>query len=105
MEVKENTNSVGINKLKNEIKSISTEQRELKNQMKTINLVGERTIEPLVAQYKHWQNRRNLNLMYATYQILRGKEVIKPKTLSTNCGIWYYYTDTAIQKMVEKYTI
>jgi hypothetical protein len=103
METIEKTNIVGINKLKNDIKTLSQKQRELKNQMKTVNLVGERTITPDGAQYKHWVNRRKLNLMYAAYQILRGKEVIKPKTLDTNPGEWFYYTDQAIQKIVDDY--
>ena len=105
METLEKTNTVGINKLKNDIKSLSQEQRELKNQMKTVRLVGERKLEPCVAAYKHWMNRRKLNLMYAAYQILRGKEVIKPKTFDTNPGEWFYYTDQSIQKIVDTYSI
>ena len=104
METLENTNTVGINKLKNDIKSLSQEQRELKNQMKTVRLVGERTMTPDGAQYKHWLNRRKLNLMFAAYQILRGKEVIKPKTLDTDRTNWTFYTDSNIQKIVDEYS-
>jgi len=103
METLEKTNTVGINKLKNDIKTLSSKQRELKNQMKTVRLVGERTIEPDVAAYKHWLNRQQLTLMYAAYQILRGKDVIKPKTLDNHFGRWEFYTDKNIQKIVDEY--
>ena len=105
METLENTNTVGINKLRNEIKTLSNEQRELKNQSKTVRLVGERTMEPEQAQYRHWMNRQKLNLMYAAYQILRGKEVIKPKYITIEPMKWMFYTDASIQKIVDKYTI
>ena len=105
MEQIENNNRIGISKLKNDIKTLSKEQRELKNQMKTVNFVGERTIEPYQAQMKHHRNRMKLTLMFAAYQILRGKEVIEPKTLNNNPGTWYYYGGLAIQKIVDEYTI
>jgi hypothetical protein len=104
IETIENRNTVAISKLKNDIKTLSNTQRELKNQMKTVNLIGERTMTPDVAQYKHWGNRRKLILMYAAYQILRGKEVIKPKTLGDDFGRWFFYTDQAIQKIVDEYS-
>jgi hypothetical protein len=105
MEQIENNNRIGISKLKNDIKILSNEQIELKNQMKTVNLVGERTMEPERAQMKHWANRRKLTIMFTAYQIIRGKEVVKPKTLDTNPGEWYFYTEQAIDKIVNEYTI
>lgn len=59
--------------LKNEIKNLVAVQKELKNQRKTVNLVGDRTMEPWVASFKHVANRHTLRLMYAAYGVMRGK--------------------------------
>lgn len=66
-------NKIGINVLKNDIKKLVEEQRFLRNQRKTVNLVGERTMEPWVAAYKHTANREKLRIMYAAYGLMRGK--------------------------------
>lgn len=59
--------------LKKDIKKLVQLQRELKNQRKTVNLVGERVYEPWEASYKHFANREKLRLMYTAYGVLRGK--------------------------------
>lgn len=59
--------------LKNEIKKLASEQRELKNQKRTVNLKGERKIPTWEAAYKHYSNRTKLRLLYMTLGILRGK--------------------------------
>lgn len=104
METLENTNTVGISKLKNDIKELSKRQRWLKNQMKTVNLVGDREMETWRATTEHNHNRMKLVLMYAAYQILRGREVVKPKTLDNYPGRWYFYSNRSIQTYVDKYT-
>ena len=64
---------INVKELKKDLKNLSDNQRFLKNQRKTENLVGERVEEPWVATYKHQVNREKLRLMYAAYGLLRGK--------------------------------
>lgn len=64
---------IDIKKMKEDIKAKAEEQKFLKNQRKTVKLVGERKIEPSVATYKHQANREDLRVMYAVYGIARGK--------------------------------
>jgi hypothetical protein len=66
-------NKIAINALKNDIKKLSEEQRFLRNQRKTVNLKGERTMEPWVATMKHQANREELRLMFAAYGLMKGK--------------------------------
>ena len=65
-----NTN---VSILKNDIKKLVNEQKNLRNQRKTVNLKGERTMDPSTAQYVHTENRYKLRLMYAAYGLMRGK--------------------------------
>jgi hypothetical protein len=58
--------------IKEKIKVLSKEQRVLKNQRKTIHLVGERTIEPWAAYFQHQANRSELKDLYITYRLLKG---------------------------------
>ena len=60
--------------LKQEIKKLVEEQKSLKNQRKTVNYQGIRTIEPWAAVMKHGSNREILRIMYAAYGVLRGKK-------------------------------
>jgi hypothetical protein len=60
------------NKIKEKIKVLSEEQRVLKNQRKTVHLVGERTIEPWQAYFRHQANRSELKELYITYRLLKG---------------------------------
>lgn len=59
--------------LRNEIKKMSENQKFLKNQRKTVCLVGDRVIEPWKAIYTHSSNRHELRLMYAALGVMRGK--------------------------------
>ena len=61
-----------IAKMKADIKTKVEEQRFLKNQRKTVKLVGERKVEPSVATYRHQTNREDLRIMYAAYGVARG---------------------------------
>ena len=63
---------INIAKMKEDIKIKAEEQLFLKNQRKTVKLVGERKIEPSAATYKHLTNREDLRIMYAAYGIARG---------------------------------
>lgn len=72
------------NELKNKIKSLAEEQKFLKNQKKTVNLKGERKIEPWEAYMKHRSNRGELSDLYMKYGILRGLE---PERIDKNYKI------------------
>lgn len=61
--------------IKNEIKKMVEVQKELKNQTRTIRLVGNRTMEPWQAQMRKNSNREKLRHMYAAYAIMRGKDL------------------------------
>jgi hypothetical protein len=62
-----------INKMKEDIKTKVEEQKFLKNQRKTVKIVGERKIPAKDATYKHQTNREDLRVMYAAYGLARGK--------------------------------
>lgn len=62
-------------KIKEKIKVLSQEQRVLKNQRKTIHLVGERTMEPWQAYFRHQANRSELTELYITYSLLKGRNI------------------------------
>ena len=59
---------------KDYIKSIANEQQSLKNQRKTVKLVGERKMSPSDATMKHFHNREKLRVLYAAYGILKGRK-------------------------------
>lgn len=58
--------------LKQAIKTLAAEQPLLKNQRKSVHIVGERTMTPYQAWSKHQDNRHTLRHMYIAYAILRG---------------------------------
>ena len=62
-----------VKKMKEDIRKMSEAQVELKNQRRTIKLVGERKMEPYEATSKHMSNREKLRVLYAAYGIARGK--------------------------------
>ena len=59
--------------LKSEINALAIQQRELKNQRKTVHIVGERTKSPWEAADLHSYNRYRLRIMYMAYGLLRGR--------------------------------
>ena len=59
--------------LKKLIKDLAEEQKNLKEQRKTVNFKGIRTLQPFEACYKHLKNRHKLRILYAAYGIMRGK--------------------------------
>lgn len=64
---------INVVKLKEDIKKKVEEQKFLKNQRKTVHLVGERKIDASQAWYKHYTNREDLRVLYAAYGMARGK--------------------------------
>lgn len=73
METIEKVQKMDITKFKEDIRILSEGQRELKNQRKTVKMVGSRTMRPSEATWKHQMNRDKLRLMYAAYGLMRGK--------------------------------
>jgi hypothetical protein len=61
-----------IAQMKADIKTKVEEQRFLKNQRKTVKIIGERKIPAKDATYKHMANREDLRAMYAAYGVARG---------------------------------
>ena len=64
-------------KIVTEIKRLSQEQKDLKNQRKTVNLQGVKIMEPWEAQFKHQINRDKLRYLYQAYAVMKGVEDIK----------------------------
>ena len=81
--------------LKQTIKELSSQQKSLRNQRKTVNLKGERKIPHQQAQSTYLNNSDTLAHMFIAYAIMRGKQPqpFKNKVLSN-------YTLT---KILEKY--
>lgn len=60
-------------KMKADIKAKSEKQIMLKNQRKTVYIVGDRIIDAITANYTHYNNREDLRILYAAYGLARGK--------------------------------
>jgi hypothetical protein len=69
----ETIEKIDIAKMKEDIKTKVEEQKFLKNQRKTVKIIGERVIPAKDATYKHQTNREDLRVMYAAYGLARGK--------------------------------
>ena len=69
----ETTVNINIGKLKSDIKVLAEEQKFLRNQRKTVHIVGDRKIPASEATWKHSINRHKLRLMYAAHALMRGK--------------------------------
>ena len=65
---------INVAQMKADIKKLAEEQKFLKNQMKTVRIVGERKMDAKDAWAKHHYNRQDLRAMYAAYGIARGKK-------------------------------
>jgi hypothetical protein len=68
-------NKTAILMLKKDIKEMAEMQKVLKNQRKTINLVGERQLSPSEATWKHALHREKLRRMYLAYGLLRNRDL------------------------------
>jgi precorrin-6x reductase len=89
--------------LKSEIKKLAEEQKVLKNQRKTVHLVGERTMDPWKASVQHSANRIKLNEMYQAYGLMRGKT---PEQIQGKEGKWSEnYIDYLMRKYNPDYVI
>jgi hypothetical protein len=84
------------NKIVTQINELSTEQKFLKNQRKTVYINGERKMEPWEATYKHQINRDTLRHLYQAYAIVRGVE--RPESQVD-------INESKVEKMVEEYKL
>ena len=82
-------------RISTEIKRLSEEQIFLKNQRKTVKLIGERQVEPEVAAYKVFNNKETLRHLFEAYAILRGKDRIECKNKEIN--------KTLVERLVLEY--
>lgn len=62
--------------LKQTIKTLAKEQLGLKNQRKSVKIVGERTLTPYEAWKKHQINRIDLRHLNIAYGLLRGQDIL-----------------------------
>lgn len=85
-------------KLKNAIKDLASEQKDLKNQRKTVNLIGERTTNPGQAFGDHRENRIQLMHMYIAYTVMRNKalDAVMPKDTEK-------FSQSKVDKIIDKY--
>lgn len=63
-----------MEKLKQQIKVLAEQQLALKNQRKTANRKGPKTMEPWQASLTHQNNRAILRELYYAYGSIRGKK-------------------------------
>ena len=62
-----------LKKFREEIEKLEKEQKTFKPQRKTVNFTGERTLSASDAYQTVLYNKYNLRVMYAAYNLLRGK--------------------------------
>ena len=74
-----------------EIAALEVEQRNVKEQRKTVRFTGERTMSPSDAYYEAKDNKDKLRAMYAAYGLMRGKtfEQIENKSKPLNKQVFY----------------
>lgn len=65
--------TMNVEKMKVDIKAIAEEQKFLRNQRKSVHIVGERKMPEWEAENRHRSNRERLRVMYAAYGLIKGK--------------------------------
>lgn len=76
---KETFNAMRI-AMKNDIKMLAEEQRELKNQRRTVRLVGERTMTPYMASCKIEVNKCTITSLIHSYRTFLGRGLEENET-------------------------
>jgi hypothetical protein len=92
-----------IAKMKADIKVKSEEQRFLKNQRKTVHIVGERKMEASDATYRHQTNREDLRILYAAYGLARGKSFSQIESRCSEDQHPLKNHQRSIDRILEKY--
>ena len=81
--------------LREEIAALEKEQKTIKPQRKTVHFTGERTMSPYGAWCKVGDNKERLRILYAAYNLLRGKKFeiteSNAKPLIYDAGMHYAY--------------
>lgn len=88
------------NTLKNQIKTMSEEQTFLKNQRKSVFIVGERKLSTSEAAFKHFQNRQGLKARHIAYAILREKD---PASACNNYENLLRWERKHVEKIVDEH--
>ena len=95
---------VNIAKFKNDIKVLAEGQKELRNQRKTVNISGERKMEPWRAAMDHMHNRATLRAMYSAYATLRGQSPAEIDKGSFETDWDESHHKTLVDQMLKTYT-
>lgn len=81
--------------MREEIAALEKEQKAIKPQRKTVHFTGERTMSPWEAWCKVGDNKERLRILYAAYNLLRGKNFDiterSAKPLIYDRGMYYAY--------------
>ena len=80
-----------IKEMRKEIAELEKEQKTIKPQRKTVHFTGTRTIDPEDAYKKVIYNKFDLRIMYAAYNLLRGKKFEITEKNSKPIEIEEYY--------------
>lgn len=83
--------------LKSAIKAIAEKQRQTKEQRKTVNFKGTRSLNPKDAQLLAIGQKNQLKHMYIAYALLRGKSI--EKVISPNTD----YSQRRVDEIVANY--
>ena len=92
-------------KMKEDIKTKVEEQKFLKNQRKTVKIVGERLIPAKDATYKHQTNREDLRIMYAAYGLARGHSFSQTESQHAEENHPLQKYQKSIDRLLEKYKV
>lgn len=104
METMEIVKRIDVKQIKSDIKAIAEEQKFLRNQRKTVHIVGERKISASDAEAQHRSNRERLREMYAAYGLMRGKKFSEIENHYPEEGHPLNLIKYRIDKLVEQYT-
>lgn len=86
-----------------EIAALEVEQRNAKEQRKTVRFTGERTMSPYEAWSTARNNKETLRAMYAAYGLMRGRgfNVTENKVKPLNAEEWYQQNGYSLDKRFE----
>ena len=88
-----------------EIAALEVEQRNTKEQRRTVRFEGERIMSPSEAYERALSNREKLRIMYAAYGLMRGKkfsQIENKAKLEDGVHPLFFYCN-AINRYLEKY--
>jgi len=101
----ETIEKIDVAKMKADIKPMVELQKHYKNQRRTEKLVGDRTMSPSDATYRHQNNREDLRVMYAAYGLARGKSFSQTENHYPEEGHPLHAYQRSIDRISERYKI